>query len=116
MRRGIIHFTKREYEDKILMANLFAHSMLSKEKALLEYNKLNVNQIKNIRIELNRLDEKRKALFPKDMPKETLNELFNQSVMVDANVIAIEFDIDPLVVMMCSVIQDKTYGIIKIQG
>ena len=116
MKRSIIYLTKREYENEFHIANLFAHSLLSKEKALLEYNRLEANQIKSIRKEFSRLDEIRKALFPKDMPKETLNELHNHSVMVDANILAIKYDIDPLIVMMCCVMQDETCGIIKIQG
>ncbi len=50
---------------------------------------------------------KNEMRFSKDMPKNTLNELHNQSVMVDANVLAAEFVINPLVIMMCIAFQNE---------
>ena len=107
MKRGVMVLSEREFENKLMTANLFAHSYLSFNDSLIRFNALTINMVRTISNEFKRLDEKRKVLFPKYMPKDTLNELHNQSVLVDANVLAAEFDIDPLVIMMCIVFQDE---------
>ena len=88
---------KAKFSNWIKTSNIFAKSEIPSAEALRQYKSLSV--WKRIAI--------RKAMLYRDAIRESpTTEImdtiaFEMSVLVDLNIIATEYDIDPLVVAMC---------------
>jgi len=81
------------------IANLFAKSLLSQKEAISQYNSLTPAQRIEIAKQFRTYDElRRKRITASDGDTESRWET---SIMVDAHIIAAEYDIDPVTVIMC---------------
>ena len=65
--------------------------------ALKQFNSLNASQRTNIKKAFEEYDQKRRI----KIPKGEIDSAWEISVMVDAHIIATEYNIDPLTVIMC---------------
>ena len=81
------------------IANMFTKSLLSQEEAISQYNSLTPAQRSKIVQQSQTYDElRRKRITARD---ENAEARWETSVMVDAHIIAAEYDIDPVTVIMC---------------
>lgn len=97
MKNKVIFIPKSEFEKWILSANLFAQSLFPPNAALKQFNSLNAQQRNEIEKAFAECDKIRKIKIPKGESDLVLS----LSIMVDAHIIATEFDIDPLTAIMC---------------
>ena len=97
MKSKIVIKPKSEFIKWISISNIFAKSMISPSDALKQFNKLNPTQRIKIKQSFDECDKTRRLKSPKG-EADSACEL---SVMVDAHIIATEFNIDPLVAVMC---------------
>jgi len=81
-------------------SNMFAHSKFPFKKALSQFNNLSELSRKEIACEFKRYDSIRRKRIPKS-PRIEKDDAFLTCVMVDANIIATEYNIDPLTAIMC---------------
>ena len=95
-RRCIIK-SKEEVVRWIEMSNLFAKSLILAKDALEDFNKLSAEDRVAIRKELVKYDELRR----KKIPVGEADIQWELSVMVDAHIIAADYNTNPLVVIMC---------------
>lgn len=95
--RKFVKKSRRDVVQWIEIANLFAKSLISRNDALKEFNELSVADIFAIRNDIKKYDELRRKKIPKG--EEDTN--WEMSVMVDSHIIATDYNINPLVVMMC---------------
>ena len=65
--------------------------------ALKQFNSLKANQRTNIKKAFEEYDQKRRI----KIPKGEIDSAWTISVMVDAHIIATEYNVDPLTVIMC---------------
>ena len=79
------------------ISNLFIKSLCPFNVSLRQYNKLSYSDKRQIQRLFSQCDETRRKRIPKGESDET----WIISVMVDSNIIATEFDIDPLTAAMC---------------
>lgn len=86
---------KKQAIDWYNVANIFANSLNSFDFALKEYNNLSLSNKKRIREYFINYDKKIK--------KDTYcnQYMFYIDIMVEAHILATEFDIDPLTVLLC---------------
>mgnify|MGYP004502943827 CR=1 FL=1 len=97
MKTKIVFKTKEEFSRWIDVANMFAKSRINSIVALKQFNQLSAIQRTNIKKMVGEYDEKRRI----KIPKEDMEYAWDILVMVDAHIIATEYNIDPLTVMMC---------------
>lgn len=97
MRNKIIFKPKSEFIKWIKISNLFAKSMISSSDALKQFNELNATQRIKIKQAFDECDKTRRQ----KIPIGEADSAWELSVMVDAHIIATEYNIDPLVAMMC---------------
>lgn len=97
MKNKIIIKPKKEFIKWISISNLFAKSMISPNDALKQFNGLNSTQRIKIKQSFDEYDKTRRI----KIPKGEIDSAWELSVMVDAHIIATEFDIDPLTAVMC---------------
>lgn len=97
MKNKIIFKPKEELFKWISISNVFAKSMISSNDALEQFNRLTSIQRVDIKRIFDECDEKRRIKIPKSEDDYE----WELSVMVDAHIIATEFNIDPLTVIMC---------------
>ena len=88
---------KKEFIKWIGIANLFAKSMISPNDALKQFNNLDSTQ----RIKIKQLFEEYDKIRRVKIPKGEVDVAWELSVMVDAHIIATDFNIDPLTAVMC---------------
>lgn len=93
----VIFRSRAEVSKWIVASNLLARSMISFDAALVQFNKLTPVQRFEIKNRFSKYDQIRRSKIPK---RET-DSAWSLSVMVDANIIATEFDVDPLTTVMC---------------
>jgi hypothetical protein len=79
------------------ICNLFAKSLCPRNKILEQYNNLNKSQ----RIKIKKLFADCDDIRRKKIPKGEEDEAWIIGIMVDANIIACEYDIDPLTAVLC---------------
>ena len=79
------------------MRQLTKQELAELNDALKEFNELSVADIFAIRNDIKKYDELRRKKIPKG--EEDTN--WEMSVMVDSHIIATDYNINPLVVMMC---------------
>ncbi len=97
MKNKVIIKSKREFEKWIYISNLFAKSLISPNEALKQFNNLSSSQKRKIKQSFDKYDKLRRI----KIPKGEVDSAWELSVMVDAHIIATEFNIDPLTVVMC---------------
>ena len=88
--------SRTEFEKWCNTGNLFAKSLCPHSKILKEYNELTPVQ----RNEIKKLFATYDQLRAKKIPKED-TDAWLIGIMVDANIIACEYDIDPMTVVLC---------------
>ena len=88
--------SKAEFAKWCNISNLFAKSLCPFSTVLKEFNRLTGSQRNNIKITFASYDQLRKKKIPQN---ET--EAWQLGIMVDAHIIACEYDIDPLTVILC---------------
>ena len=79
------------------ISNCFAKSLYPFSDAVKQFNKLSINDRNNIRRLYSKYDEIRRN----KIPNGESDAAWLTCVMVDSNIIATEFDIDPLTAVMC---------------
>lgn len=97
MKNKVVFKQKAEFAKWIAISNLFAKSLISPSIALRQFNALTPVQRKDISNSFAEYDKIRRTKIPKG---ET-DSAWEISVMVDAHIIATEFNIDPLTAVMC---------------
>lgn len=97
MKNKIIIKPKSEFIKWISISNLFAKSLISPNDALKQFNGLNAMQRIKIKQSFDECDKTRRI----KIPKGEADSAWELSVMVDAHIIATEFNIDPLAAVMC---------------
>lgn len=97
MKNKTIIKSKKEFMKWIYVSNLLAKSMISPDIALKQFNRLNATQ----RIKIKQFFDKYDKIRRIKIPKGEVDSAWELSVMVDAHIIATEFDIDPLTAIMC---------------
>lgn len=98
MKNKCIIISRREANKWYNVANLFAKSLFPFNQAIKQFNNLTANERNSICCQFKEYDEKRKIKIPVD---EDVNSNWEMSIMVDANIIATEFRIDPLTTLLC---------------
>lgn len=91
MKNKTIIKPKNEFVKWISIANLFAKSRISPNNALKQFNNLNSTQ----RIKIKQLFEEYDKIRRIKIPQGEVDFAWELSVMVDAHIIATDFDIDP---------------------
>ena len=81
----------------VAISNIFAKSRIMPIVALKQFNVLNATQRVNIKKTFDDYDQKRRMRIPEG----EIDAAWEISVMVDAHIIATEYNIDPLTVIMC---------------
>lgn len=79
------------------LSNLFAKSLCPINIAIHQFNQLSSYERSNIKKEFKKYDDIRRIKIPKGESDAT----WFTSVMVDANIIATDFNIDPITAVMC---------------
>lgn len=96
MKNKIIIKSKSEFNKWLDVSNLYAKSMCSYNEVLKQFNKLSSRERIKIKRQLNMCDDIRKTKIP-----NTDQEAWIIGIMVDAHIIATQYDIDPLTVVSC---------------
>lgn len=96
MKNKVIIKSKSEFNKWLDVANLFAKSMCSYDEVLRQFNTLSSQKRLKIKRELDKCDEVRKRKIP-----TTDQEAWIIGIMVDAHIIATQYNIDPLTVVSC---------------
>lgn len=97
MKSKIVIKPQSEFIKWISISNVFAKSMISPKDALQQFNKLNATQRIKIKQSFDECDKIRRL----KILRGEMDSAWELSVMVDAHIIATEFNIDPLVAVMC---------------
>lgn len=97
MKTNVKFLSTAEATKWITIANLFAQSLVPPQKALKQFNSLSANDKINIKAKFSEYDDIRR----KKIPKGETDNAWIISVMVDAHIIATEYNIDPLTGIMC---------------
>lgn len=97
MKNKVVFKQKAEFTKWVTISNLFAKSLIPPNIALRQFNALTPIQRKEISNSFAEYDKIRRTKIPQG---ET-DSAWEISVMVDAHIIATEFDIDPLTAVMC---------------
>lgn len=83
------------------ISNLFAKSLLPFREALKQFNNLSAIEKREIIGRFCEYDNIRNTMIPKTLDKSEIEDAYFTCVMVDANIIATEYNIDPLTAVMC---------------
>lgn len=103
MSNKVVIKPKTEFTKWIAISNLFAKSRISPREALNQLNSLSPTQRTEIKKSFQRYAELcRNTLSRENLPKEELEENWKMFRMVNVHIIATEYDIDPLTVVMCA--------------
>ena len=93
--------TSREADIWFLTANRFANSLTKRSNAIHQFNSLSIESKSKIIKLLKEYEEIRKTAYPEDMSAEEKKHHVSLSIMVDAHILATEFGVDPVVILMC---------------
>lgn len=96
MKSRVVIKSKTDVLKWLETSNLLAKSMCDYHTVLSQFNSLTPSNRIKIKTRFNECDEIRKKKIP-----ITEQDAFIIGIMVDANIIACEFDVDPLTVMLC---------------
>ena len=96
MKNRITIKSKAEFNKWLDIANLFAKSMCSYNEVLKQFNGLSSQERIEIKRQFDMCDEVRKTKI-----STTDQEAWILGIMVDAHIIATQYNIDPLTVVCC---------------
>ena len=91
MKNKIVFKSQKDFVKWVTVSNMFAKSRI------MQFNSLKANQRTNIKKAFEEYDQKRRI----KIPKGEIDSAWTISVMVDAHIIATEYNVDPLTVIMC---------------
>ena len=94
--------SRNKAENWYVAAKLLAHSLLSLEEAIREFNKLSSKDRLDIQNAWKTLNEQRRIIL-KDVDKEEGEQFYFDLVFVDAHILATNYNTDPVVAAMCGV-------------
>ena len=97
MKNKMVLKSQADFMKWVAIPNIFAKSRIMPIVALKQFNLLNATQRVNIKKTFDDYDQKRRMRIPKG----EIDAAWEISVMVDAHIIATEYNIDPLTVIMC---------------
>lgn len=97
MKNKIVFKSQKDFVKWVTVSNMFAKSRIMPMVALNQFNSLNASQRTSIKRAFEEYDQKRRI----KIPKGEIDSAWEISVMVDAHIIATEYNIDPLTVVMC---------------
>ena len=97
MKNKIVFKSQKDFVKWVTVSNMFAKSRIMPMVALKQFNSLEANQRTNIKKAFEEYDQKRRI----KIPKGEIDSAWTISVMVDAHIIATEYNVDPLTVIMC---------------
>lgn len=89
--------SKADFQKWIMIGNKFAKSLCPVNEVLKQYNNLTASQRKAIKKQFSEYEDIRRRMIP----KEENTYAWEIGIMVDANILACEYDIDPLTVILC---------------
>ena len=92
MKNKIVFKSQKDFVKWVTVSNMFAKSRIMPMVALKQFNSLKANQRTNIKKAFERRIK---------IPKGEIDSAWTISVMVDAHIIATEYNVDPLTVIMC---------------
>ena len=110
MKTKVVIKSKSDVHKWIETSNLFAKSLCEYNMVLRQYNELTLNERCSIRRQFQKCDEIRRKKIPSGEGDDWLI-----GVMVDAHLLADEYSVDPLTVVMCSNPISKPYEIIVLK-
>ena len=94
MKKRIKFLTPNDASKWYGIANMFAKSLISQKEALSQYNRLTPSQRSKIAQQFQSYDElRRKRITSRD---ENAESRWETSIMVDAHIIAAEYDIESI--------------------
>ena len=89
--------SKADFQKWVTIGNVFAKSLCPVDEVLKQYNKLTASQ----RMSINKQFIEYEDIRRKKIPKEENTYDWEICIMVDANILACEYDVDPLTVVLC---------------
>lgn len=99
MKNKVRILSKSDANKWLVVANLFIKSNYAFSDAIQQFNQLDAATRRSICARFSECDEIRRQQISKDEP--ALEEAWFTSVMVDAHIIATEYNIDPLTAALC---------------
>lgn len=99
MKKRIKFLTLNDASKWYGIANMFAKSLLPQKEAISQYNRLTPTQRSKIAQQFQIYDKLRRTRITAN--DEAAESRWETSIMVDAHIIAAEYDIDPVTVIMC---------------
>lgn len=96
MKNRIVFISKVEAEKWITIANSFAKSLCPYSLALQQFNSLGSNDRKKVKMRFDECENIRRKKI-----SERNEDAWLLGIMVDAHIVATEYDVDPLTVIMC---------------
>lgn len=97
MKNKVLIKSKADFTKWVSISNLLAKSLIPYKDALNQFNALSSTQRINIKKAFDKCDKIRRIKIPKGED----DSAWEISIMVDAHIIATEYNIDPLTAMMC---------------
>lgn len=88
---------KKDIEQWISSQNTIIHSLRPHKIALQQFNNLTSSDRSKIKKRIEECDQKRRERIPNDES----GDAWQINIMVDAHIIAYEYNIDPLAVILC---------------
>ena len=89
--------SKADFQKWVTIGNVFAKSLCPVDEVLKQYNKLTASQRMSIKKQFLEYEDIRR----KKIPKEENTYAWEIGIMVDANILACEYEVDPLTVVLC---------------
>jgi hypothetical protein len=99
VKKKIKFLTPNDASKWYCIANMFAKSLLPQKEAISQYNSLTPTQRNEIAQKFQTYDKLRRTRITAS--DENAESRWETSIMVDAHIIAAEYDIDPITVIMC---------------
>ena len=96
MKTKVVIKSKKDALKWLEVCSLLAKSMCDYNTVLSQFNSLSASDRINIKTRLNECDETRKRKIP-----NTEQDAWVIGIMVDAHIIACEYNVDPLTVLLC---------------
>lgn len=97
MKNKYVFKSVADFKKWTTVGNIFAKSLCPTEEVLKQYNKLSSAQRINIKKKFLECDKIRQ----KRIPSKENSYAWEIGIMVDAHIIACEYDIDPLTAVLC---------------
>lgn len=96
MKNKVVIKSKKDVHKWIEISNLLAKSLCEYNMALSQYNKLTQHERYSIKRQFQKCDEVRRKKIPSGEGDDWII-----GIMVDAHLLASEYNVDPLTIVMC---------------